>query len=244
MRVWARGISVRRRVHEPDRPLARGDEGPVQVLLQDAWFHVRAGQLVGVLCDTPECPTTLLRVLAGSEPRHAGQLECTGRAVLLARIGEGLEAGLTVAENVAVFGAFLGASVAEARQRSAHVAELAGLGDRLETRLGELDAPSIAGLALAVALELASPELLLVDRMPPIPLGAPRDRLTARVWQLRQAGGAVVQVVSEPASLLAPADRMLWIADRAIVSSGHAGSVADACWRSRLGLAAPGGAAA
>lgn len=243
MRVWARGISVRRRADGLDRPFDDGEPGPPELLLEDAWFHVRAGQLVGVLCEQPECSSALLRVLAGGEPPHAGTLERSGRAVLLAQVGQGLEGALTVTENVAVFGAFLGCAVAEAQRRSAHLAELAGLPDRLETRLDELDAEAVAGLALTVALELAAPELLLVDRMPGVPASR-RDWLRGRVWALRQAGGAVVQVVSDASALLAPADRMLWIEDRSLVSNGHAGSVLEARWRRRLGMGSTMGAAA
>jgi ABC-type branched-subunit amino acid transport system ATPase component len=121
-----------------------------------------------------------------------------------------------------------------------HVATIAGVSDGIARKLEELDAAAVAGLALVTALECTTPRLLLLDRMPPITSEPLRSWLTARTWQLRQAGVAVVQVVSEPGSLLAPAQRLLWVTGGRIVADGHPSSVLEARWRARLGL---GGAA-
>jgi hypothetical protein len=90
---------------------------------------------------------------------------------------------------------------------------------------------------MAVALELAEPELLLIDRLPRLPAGGGRDWLGARVAQLCAHGGAVVQAVSDPDDLIAPADRAMWIAGNAIVASGHSASVTGARQRDGIGLA-------
>jgi ABC-type polysaccharide/polyol phosphate transport system ATPase subunit len=235
MRVWACGLSVLARSDELER--APGDQAARagERLLEDVWLHVRRGQLVGLLGDRPKVSSNLLRLLAGAQRADAGELECTGRAVLLANVGEGLEGALGVAENIALFGAFLGADVRAARRQATRIAEFAGLGDRLDAPLDSLDAASMACLALIVALELTNPELLLIDRMPHIAPGPQRDWLTARVWQLRSAGGSVVQVVGETAELVGAADRMLLIGDHHVVASGHPASVVEASWLDRLG---------
>jgi FkbM family methyltransferase len=235
MRVWARGLSVLARPDELER--APGDQAAHtgELLLEDVWLHVRGGQLVGLLCDRPQASSGLLRLLAGAQRPEAGELECRGRAVLLARVGEGLEGALSVAENIAVFGAYLGADVRDARRQAVRIADLAGLGDRLDAPLDSIDAASRACVALIVAFELANPELLLIDRMPHLPPGPQRDWLTARAWQLRGAGGSVVQAVGEAAELFGAADRILLIGDHCVVASGHPASVIEAGWLNRLG---------
>lgn len=233
MLVWAHGLAVRRRAQELERPL---DANVPELLLSGATFHLRVGGLLAVLSDRDEAASALLRVLAGSEEAHGGELLRRGPAVLLARLGEALEGALTVAENIAVLGSFLGCAVAEAERRAPQIAALAGLEHRLEARVDDLDAPATAGLALTAVLELTTPRLLLVDRLPAIAAEPLRSWLRARVWQLRQAGGGVVQVLAEPDALLAPADCMLWISGGSIVCSGHPASVLEARWRARLGL--------
>jgi FkbM family methyltransferase len=235
--VWANELTLRRRVDELER--APGDDGgPPDLLLEDACFHIRAGQLVGVVCDHADVASTLLRVLAGIERPWRGELERAAAGVLLGRIGEGLEATLTVAENIVAYAAFLGGAVGQARSRTAQVAEIAGVTDRLDATLVELDAPTIAGVALVTALEFAAPQLLLLDRLPAIASEPLRAWLLERTWQLRQAGGAIVQVLGEPAEQVGPADRMLWIAEGSIVCDGHPASVLESRWRARLGVAA------
>jgi FkbM family methyltransferase len=242
MRVWARGISVGTASGELDRAVAstrtgEDDEPPnAELLLRDASFHVRRGQLVGVICSKLDCADALLRVLANLERPHGGELFRDGRPVLLARVADGLEGGLTVEENIALFGAFLGCSVAEARAAAPRIAEVAGLQGRLGGALDELDAAAVAALTLVVALELGGAQLLLVDQMPTIAPGPSRDWLTGRIWGFRSAGGSVVQVISQASDLLAPADRLIWIEDGSIVASGHPDAVLNASWLSRLGL--------
>lgn len=236
--VWARSLGVRRRVEGLERAPGHDEGGASERMLWDATFHVRGGQLVAVVSDQPEAASALLRVLAGAERPSSGELDCVAPAVLLARIGDGLEGGLTVAENITAYAAFLGCAVGEAERRSTHVAAIAGVADRLDAKLEQLDAATITGLALVTALECTAPRLLLVDSLPAVASEPVRDWLTARTWQLRQAGGAVVQVVSEPGSQLASADRMLWISRSAIVANGHPQSILEARWRAQLGLGA------
>jgi FkbM family methyltransferase len=237
MVVWAREISVLRRVDELERPPGEDHAEDLELLLERASFHVRAGQLVGVVAERAEAASALLRVLAGEELPSTGELEWAAPALLLARVGVGFEGSLSVAENIASFAVFLGCAFEEAERRSPQLATIAGLQDRLDARLDELDAATIAGLALAVALELTAPRLLLVDRMPTIAVGPLRGWLTARTWQLRQAGTGIVQVIADEGSLLGPADRVLWIGGPSVICNGHAASVLEARRRATLGLA-------
>ena len=242
--LWVRNVDVRREVEELERAPGHDRDGPVELLLENASFHVRSGQLLRVAGDRPETLSALLRVLAGEQRPWRGELYSAKPAVLLARVGEGLEAALTVAENIVGYAAFLGRGVGEAERRSAHVAEVAGVGGMLNARLEDLGPSTVAALALVTALEFTSPQLLLVDAMPALSAEPAHDWLIARTWQLRQAGCAVVQVLAEPGCELGPADRMLWISDAAIVANGHAQSVLEARWRMQLGLGALAGSAA
>ena len=236
MRVWARAMSVGPRTAELERPVEDREPPTAELLLADASFHIRCGQLVGVICADADCAAMLLRVLANLERPHGGELVRDGRPVLLARVADGLERGLTVEENIALFGAFLGCAVAEARDAAPRIAELAGLRERLGGPLDELDAAEVAALTLVVALELGGPQLLLIDRMPSIASGRSRDWVTGRIWGLRRAGGSVVQVISHASDLLAPADRVIWVEAGSIAASGHPDSVLNANWLSRLGF--------
>jgi FkbM family methyltransferase len=235
--VWARDLSLRRRGYELER--APGDQrgAGLELLLERAFLHVREGQFVGVLAEHPDSASALLRTLAGAEPAFSGELDTAAPALLLARVGEGFEATMTVADNIGLYAAFLGCGVGETDRRLLELASLAGVEGLLDVRLDQLDAATIAGLALTVSLGLTTPRLLLIDRLPAIANERLRSWLTARTWQLRQAGSAIVQVIDSPHSLLGPASRLVWIANARIVGSGHPGSLFEARGRASLGLA-------
>jgi ABC-type polysaccharide/polyol phosphate transport system ATPase subunit len=147
-----------------------------------------------------------------------------------------LEGKLNVEDNLLGLGVFLGCATRELERDSRQLAELAGLADQLDVALDDLPPTAAVKLALAVVLELAMPELLLVDLLPHLPDRRFRAWLAHKTWQLRRAGGAVVQVIFDGGQLLGPVDRMLWIGDRQLRASGHGPSVLEARWRSQLGL--------
>lgn len=240
--AWARGLSVHSRSEGLERAAGDDRDDGRELLLSGVDLHVRAGQLVGVLSERADTASALLRVLAGEEPGSGGRLERSDQTVLLADIGAGIEPALRVSENIALYAAFLGCAVEEAERHSQRIVEIAGLDGHLDSRLDALDAASIAGLALTIALELTAPRLLLVDRLPRIVSAPLRDWLTARTWQLRQAGGAVVQVVEEEDALLGPPDRAVWIVGTRVACAGHAASVFES--RRRALLMLPGAALA
>ena len=234
--VLARAITLR----APSAGLERS--GPpealadTEVALRDASLHLRRGHALGVLSPERESATALLRALAGLARPLAGELEVRGRPALLSDIGAVLESDLTVRDNIALFGAFLGAHVADIDRRAADLAELAGVRTLLETPLGEATAAAAIRLALVVALEHAGAGLLLIDVLPTVDDPTFATWVQARTWDLRREGGAVLQAVTDPGQLLLPVDRVLWIEDRRVAAAGHPESVLDAHRRRALGL--------
>ncbi|HEY1774805.1 MAG TPA: FkbM family methyltransferase [Solirubrobacteraceae bacterium] len=234
--LWARDLGVRRRLEGLERAPSDGDDGAGQALLEGASLHVRSGQLVGLVSDSDESASALLAVLAGQQPPSSGMLERSAGALLLSKLGAGFEPNLTVSDNISLYAAFLGYDVGDAERRAEHMAGIAGLESELDLPLGELDAGALAGLALSVALELTAPRLLLVDLLPPLAHPPLVDWLLARSWQLRQAGGCIVQVVAEERELWGPAAGVLWLAGGRIALQGHGASVFEARRRALLGL--------
>jgi FkbM family methyltransferase len=232
--IWGERVDVRAAAVEELDTVAAAVEGEAggELVIRDASLHVRAGQLVAVLSDEPRAASALLETLAAGRGA-AGTLEVAAPRILLSRPAEGMEEPLAVRENVAIYAAFLGLDAAEAVLRADDVAALAGLDGRGDAALGDLSAAAVAALALAVALELGAPRLLLLERIPPLE-GAPA--LAGRIAALRAAGGAVVQAFDERESLLGRPDRAVWIANGMVACSGHPASVFDARWRARIGL--------
>jgi FkbM family methyltransferase len=236
--VWASGLHLEEPGEEPDLPpgIERGPRAS-RTKLEDLYFHVRAGELLALRI-APEEGRLLLHALAGLCRPRVGSLHASGPAILISALGDGMEPGLTVAENIQLLGAFQGCHVPSLAARLDELAALAGASEWLSSALGDTPPALAARLALTVALECAHPRLLLVDRLPA--LGD--DDFTA--WAApqaasRAAGGlAIVQVVEEPEQALRAPDRALWIHERKVRACGHPASVLDAAWRREFDPAA------
>lgn len=216
--VLATGVGMRARTREAERP---GEPRPEELLLRDVSIHVRAGQLLAVVADDPDASVALLRAFAGLEQPVLGELDVTSAATMISEVEAGFEPGLDLAENIVVFGAFLGCDVREVSRRVAELAARAGVADQLKLPLSEAGDDISARISLTVALECAQPTLLLVDSLPTVGDAEFGHWLTARIGTLRADGGAVVQVIQEPGELLAAPDRALSIAEGRVVACGN-----------------------
>jgi FkbM family methyltransferase len=238
--VWASGLHVEEPADEPDLPPGlerRAAAG--RCLLEDVSFHVGAGELLAVRAE-PDAGSLLLSTLAGLCRARVGELHVDGPVVLISALGDGMEQELTVSENFLLYAAFLGCHVPETSRRLDELAKLAGAAEWLGSELRDTPPALAAQIALTVALELAQPRLLLLDRLAPFEHEG-FARWVGEQASSRAVGGlAVVQLLDDPERALRAPDRALWIEQRMVRACGHPRSVLDAAWRSRFDAAGHG----
>jgi FkbM family methyltransferase len=231
--VYAENVSVRRPTGELE--LASGPT-PAEILLRHVSFHVRRGELLGIVTDDLAAGNALLRVLAGFDPPAAGRLEVDGASVLVAGVGAVVEPSFTIGENLALMAAYFGAHVGDTTRRLAELADHARLADELHVPLREVSAATVLRLVVATTLECVSAPLLLVGDLP-----APDDESFAgwarsRAAERRHEGVAMVQLGAGDAWPLGPPHRVVWVENGDVVACGHGESMLDALRARRLGL--------
>lgn len=237
--VWADHLSIRRPRSELERPLQLATPDH-EVVLHDISFHVDRGDPVGIVGADPGAGNLVLAALAGEDVLVSGALTVRGHAVALRSVGAGLEPSLSVGDNVALLGAFLGGHVPAVEARREDILGVVGLGHRADAPLQEVGAEAVTRLALAVAFECVRADLLLIGDLPVIGDADFRAWVRARAAGLRAASTAVIQVAHDPAGLLIDPTRLLWIEGGRLRSNGHAASVAEAVRLDRLGFAVAG----
>ena len=84
--------------------------------LDDVWFDVRQGEVLGVIGRNGAGKSTLLKVLSRITEPTSGQVDLYGRVGALLEVGTGFHPELTGRENVFLNGAILGMSKAEIRR--------------------------------------------------------------------------------------------------------------------------------
>ena len=201
-------------------------------------LQVEAGTALGVVGPNGAGKTTLLNLLDGVLAADAGRIELDGRDVTRAssaqrcRAGVGRThqtprpfSGMTVFENVlvgAVHGA--GLSAGAAHRSAVGCLERTGLLHRANELAGDLRLLDRKRLELSRALA-CGPRLLLLDEIAGGLTDAELPELIAIVREVRDGGTAVIWIEHIVHALLEVADRMLCLAQGAVLAEGDPAAV-------------------
>jgi FkbM family methyltransferase len=235
VRMLATALAGRHPSGEPARPRHEPPAPSGPPAFAGLSCHVGAGQALGLLVDDRDLGALLLRVLAGREEIADGTLAVDGRSLLLDAPGAGLEPLLTARENLVLFAAYLGASVPAVRARADELLALARVSEP-ELALADLPVATAVRLALVVALECTTSEILLIGDLPDPQDDGFSTWARERIAWRRHEGLAVVEARHDPAGFLTTPDRVAWLAGGATLACGHPASVVEAALRPRIGF--------
>lgn len=211
--------------------------------LKGVSFNVAAGEFCALLGPNGAGKSTLFALLTRLFVARQGRISVMGRDLqddpraALARMGVvfqqmTLDLDLSVARNLAYFGALHGMSAREASMRATEVLERLDMAERARERARDLNGGHRRRLEIARAL-MHRPRLLLLDE-PTVGLDArSRAAITAHVHALAREDGLAVLWATHLVDEIAPDDSAIILHHGAILQTGRA----DA-------LAAPGGLAA
>ncbi len=165
-------------------------------------FKVEPGETYGLLGPNGAGKTTMMRMLAGLSPVDSGEIMVAGLDVVknnravrevmgVVTQHDGLDGGLTVFQNLFLFGFLAGLSWKDSKNRAHEVLEFFGLRDRSKANTYELSGGMKRRLAIARAM-MTSSNVIVMDE-PSTGLD-PQSR--NRVWEelaiLKDAGVTVL----------------------------------------------------
>ena len=188
-------------------------------ILQAVDLDVHPGERIAILGPNGAGKTTLLEVLAAVQPADAGTVEPGPERLGWVPQRPALYEKLSVRENLALFAGLAFDDRAEAVAAADRALEFADLHQRAGDRLDRLSGGWRQRVSLAIGL-LGDPACVLLDE-PHTALDPPqRLELWALIDRLAAAGTAVVITTHELHDAERHADRVVVLADGAIVFSG------------------------
>ena len=195
-------------------------------------FDARDGQITGLLGPNGAGKTTTLRMLYSLLPPDEGRIVVDGQSLspdnhaLRASLGvvpdaKGLYQRLSARENIVYFGRLHGLPQALIEERLAHLSATLDMGEFLDRRCHGFSQGQRVKVAIARAL-IHAPQNVLLDE-PSNGLDVMSTRaLRAFILQMRDAGRCVIfssHIMQEVAALC---DRIVIVADGAVVAQGSA----------------------
>jgi lipopolysaccharide transport system ATP-binding protein len=132
--------------------------------LQDVSFGVKQGEAFGIIGGNGAGKSTMLKLLTGIMHPTRGTIRVAGRVSALIEVTAGFHRELTGRENIYLYGAIMGMTRQEIRQRFDAIVAFSGLEAFLETPAKRYSTGMYARLGFSVAAHV-DPDVLLVDEV-------------------------------------------------------------------------------
>ncbi len=185
------------------------------VVLDDVDLKIREGENLGVIGKNGSGKSTLLRIIAGVYQVDNGRVFTKGELVYLTGFGHGLQARLTMRENIYLVGSIMGLGQNDVQDRFEEIVDFSGLREHLDTKLFKFSSGMQIRLASSIGLHCVThrnPDILLVDEV--IGGGADKEyqeKSLKKMEGLLKGGSSVVLVSHNLDAIKKYCDRVIWL---------------------------------
>ena len=205
--------------------------------LRDISLDIRKGECVGIIGRNGAGKSTLLQIIAETLRPTAGTLAVNGRLAALLELGSGFNPEFTGIENIFMYGAVLGLTEQELKNRLADIIAFADIGDAVNQPVKTYSSGMTMRLAFAVAAHIEA-EILVVDEA----LAVGDVLFVQKCYNFLRnyiKNHTVILVTHDIASVRDLCTRAIWLKDGKIAQDGPPAQVTDSylawCYESRQG---------
>lgn len=182
-------------------------------------LEVAAGEAVGVVGENGSGKTTLLRLVAGIGCPDSGKVTVQRPVAALLELGLGFHGEFSGRENALLYGALVGVSEREMRQRLDDILAFAELGEVVDRPLRTYSSGMAARLAFAVATHV-DPRVLVVDEVLAVGDGAFQRKCIERMVRFKREGRAVLFCSHALYQVAEFCERAVWLRHGVVAAAG------------------------
>jgi len=161
--------------------------------LQDVSFHVKRGEIFGIIGPNGCGKSTLLKILAGVIYPDCGSIKVSGRIAPFLELGVGFQPELTAKDNVYLYGAVMGLTKRDIDQRYEEIMEFAGLKRFESMKLRSFSSGMYVRLAFSTAIQ-TDPDIILVDEVLAVGDEAFQRKCSQKINQFKSSGKTILLV--------------------------------------------------
>lgn len=195
--------------------------------LDDVSFHVKKGEIMGVIGGNGAGKSTLLKIVAGIMKPTSGKVEVKGTIAPMIELGTGFDFELSALENIYLSGAVLGYSKKFIQNKVDEVFDFSELWEFKDVPIKYFSSGMVARLAFSVST-IVAPDVLIVDEILSVGDLAFQQKSYERMKELMLGGATVVYVSHDIKKLSELCNRVIWLERGRVRMLGEAEVVCSA----------------
>jgi len=195
-------------------------------ILRGVTFHAAPGDRVAVIGPNGSGKSSLLKVISGNYPIHAGRRHVSGTIAPLIEMGAGFDGELTGRRNIKLSYAVRGRLRDYSREIEQQIVDFAELGDKIDLPLKTYSSGMSARLAFSSAI-FQRPDILLLDEV--FAVGDAAFVAKSRELLLDQIDRAPITLIVSHGNpdVLSACNRAILMRDGRIAHEGSPGDICD-----------------
>ena len=202
--------------------------------LSDVSFHVKKGEVIGLIGSNGAGKSTLLKVVSGVMKPTKGKVTVNGQISPMIELGAGFDQELTARENIYLNGAILGYSKEFIDSKFDEIVEFSELIDFLDVPIKNFSSGMVAKLAFSIAT-IVNPEILIVDEILSVGDIKFQEKSKNKMMEMIKGGTTVLYVSHSLESIKDLCDRVVWIEHGKVIKIGPAKKIIEEYYKAQMG---------
>ena len=202
--------------------------------LSDVSFHVKRGEVIGLIGSNGAGKSTLLKVVSGVMKPTKGKVTVNGAISPMIELGAGFDQELTARENIYLNGAILGYSKEFLDSKFNEIVDFSELKDFLDVPIKNFSSGMAAKLAFSIAT-VVNPEILIVDEILSVGDIKFQEKSKNKMMEMIKGGTTVLYVSHSLESIKELCDRVVWIEHGKVIKVGPAKKMIQEYYKAQMG---------
>ena len=202
--------------------------------LNDVSFHIKKGEVIGLIGSNGAGKSTLLKVVSGVMKPTKGKVTVRGQISPMIELGAGFDSELTARENIYLNGAILGYSKEFLDTKFDDIVEFSELKDFLDVPIKNFSSGMVAKLAFSIAT-VVNPEILIVDEILSVGDIKFQEKSKNKMMEMIKGGTTVLYVSHSLESIKELCDRVVWIEHGKVIKVGPAKKMIQEYYKAQMG---------
>lgn len=202
--------------------------------LTDVNFHVKKGEVVGLIGSNGAGKSTLLKIVSGVMKPTSGKVTVNGVISPMIELGAGFDPELNARENIYLNGSILGYSKKFIDEKFEEIVEFSELKDFLEVPVKNFSSGMTAKLAFSIAT-VVNPEILIVDEILSVGDIKFQEKSKKKMMDMINGGTTVLYVSHSLESIRDLCTKVVWLEHGKVIKVGETKKICEEYYNSQVG---------